>query len=279
MTISYVVAVGVADVRREPDAHSELVTQALMNVTARGDRTEGEWTHVQLVDYAGWIRTDQLEEPIIKGFCKVGETCGTPLELVAVIIETHVPVYVEAQGTEKLAIIYLSTALPVLDITVEQRVQVALPGERTGWLQRESVAIRQRDGAYPRADVAAVTTYARKFLDRPYLWGGTSWEGIDCSGFVQLCYRMGGYILPRDADQQHDFLPHSVKRQEMQLGDLIFFGAKQITHVALALNNREYIHAEGQNYDKVLINTFDPIAEHYYPRLDEIVWDIKRVVI
>jgi gamma-D-glutamyl-L-lysine dipeptidyl-peptidase len=279
MSISHVVAVGVADVRRNPDTHSELVTQALMNVTASGDRTEGEWTHVQLADYEGWIRTDQLEDPIVKGFCKVGETCGTPLELVAVVMETHVPVYVEAQGDEKLATVYLSTALPVLDITRAQRVQVALPGERTGWLQRESVAIRQRNAAYPRADVAAVTAYARKFLDRPYLWGGTSWEGIDCSGLVQLCYRMGGYILPRDGDQQHDFLPHSVKKVEMQEGDLIFFGAKQITHVALALNNREYIHAEGQNYDKVLINTFEPAAEHYYLRLDEIVWDIKRVVI
>ncbi len=279
MSISYVVAVGVADVRRNPDTHSELVTQALMNVTASGDRIEAAWTHVQLADYEGWIRTDQLEDPIVKGFCKVGETCGTPLELVAVVMKTHALVYVEAQGDEKLATVYLSTALPVLDISGAQRVQVALPGERTGWLQRESVAIRQQDAAYPRADVAAVTACARKFLDRPYLWGGTSWEGIDCSGLVQLCYRMGGYILPRDGDQQHDFLLHSVKRAEMQEGDLIFFGVKQITHVALALNNREYIHAEGQNYDKVLINTFEPTAEHYYPRLDEIVWDIKRVVI
>src|SRR5439155_22370643 len=136
-----------------------------MNVTARGDRTEGEWTHVELVDYAGWIRTDQLEYPIVKGFCKVGETCGTPLELVAVIIETHVPVYVEAEGDEKLATVYLSTALPVLDITVAQRVQVALPGERIGWLQRESVAIRQQNEVYPYANVATVTGYAGKFLD------------------------------------------------------------------------------------------------------------------
>jgi len=279
MSISYVVAVGVADVRRNPDTHSELVTQALMNVTASGDRTEGEWTHVQLADYEGWIRTDELEDPIVKGFCKVGKTCGTPLKLVAVIMKTHIPVYVEAQGDEKLATVYLSTALPVLDITGAQRVQVALPGERTGWLQRESVAIRQQNAAYPRAYVATITAYARKFLDRPYLWGGTSWEGIDCSGLVQLCYRMGGYLLPRDGDKQHDFLPHSVKRADMQEGDLIFFGAKQITHVALTLNNREYIHAEGQNYHKVLINTFESAAEHYYPRLDEIVWDIKRVVI
>ena len=278
MTTNYVVAVGVADVRREPDADSELVTQTLMNVAALADRTEGEWTHVQLSDYEGWIRTAQLEEPIVKGFCKVGETCATPLELVAVVMETHTPVYVEAPGDEQLATLYLSTVLPVLDMTEAKRVQVALPGERTGWLSRAGVAIRQQDAMYPPANLATVTSHARKFLGRPYLWGGTSWEGIDCSALVQLCYRMGGYILPRDGDQQHDFLSTSIKREEMQEGDLIFFGEKQITHVALALNNREYIHAEGQNYERVLINTFDPAAQHYYPRLDQIVWGIKRVI-
>jgi cell wall-associated NlpC family hydrolase len=64
----------------------------------------------------------------------------------------------------------------------------------------------------------------------------------------------------------------------MQEGDLIFFGSKSITHVALALNDHEYIHAEGQNYNRVVINSFNPQDEHYYPRLDEIVWAIKRVV-
>ncbi len=89
---------------------------------------------------------------------------------------------------------------------------------------------------------------------------------------------MGGYILPRDADQQHDALSYNVRREDMREGDLIFFGSKKITHVALALNNKEYIHAEGQNYNRVVINSFDPADEHYYLRLDEIVWGIKRVV-
>jgi len=173
---------------------------------------------------------------------------------------------------------YLSTTLPIVDMTHEERVQVALPGERVGWLRRSESAVRSAEEKYPRTSLGEVTNYARAFLGRPYLWGGTSWEGIDCSAFVQLCYRMGGFLLPRDGDQQYDFLSHDVPRTEIAEGDLIFFGSKQITHVALALNAKEYIHAEGQNYDRVVMNSFAAAAEHYYPRLDEIFWGAKRVV-
>ena len=54
-TTTYVVCVGVADIRRDPDPNAELVTQALMNVEVTAGETEGEWTHVALTDYTGWI--------------------------------------------------------------------------------------------------------------------------------------------------------------------------------------------------------------------------------
>lgn len=275
---TYAVSVGVADVRRFPDPTSELVTQALMNVPSTASETRDGWVHVTLSDYEGWIRSDQLEEPIAPTFCQVGETCRTPLRLMAVVTTTHTPIYHDATSEETTGSVYLSTVLPLLDTTRGERVQVALPGERTAWLARAAIDIRQPEAIYPHQPIRTVTDYARLFLDIPYLWGGTSWQGIDCSGFVQLCYRMGGSIIPRDADQQHDFLAHAVSRQEMREGDLIFFGSKAITHVALALNDHEYIHAEGQNYNHVVINSFHPQDEHYYPRLDEIVWAIKRVV-
>jgi len=278
MTTSYIVSVGVADIRREPDSETELVTQALMNAPAIADRSTGQWTHVRLVDYEGWISSTQLEEPIAKGFCKVGASCGTPLSLVAVVTVPYCSIYAEAEGEEVLDRVYLSTTLPAVDITHAERLHVALPGERIGWLRRSECAVRSAEDAYPHTSLKVVTEHARAFLGRPYLWGGTSWQGIDCSAFVQLCHRMGGSILPRDGDQQHDFLSHSVPRSEIAEGDLIFFGSKQITHVALALNATEYIHAEGQNYDRVVINSFDAAAEHYYPRLDEIFWAAKRVV-
>lgn len=274
-----VVSVGVADIRRAPDSSSELVTQALMNAVAIPDEAVGAWTHVTLSDYAGWMRTDQLEEPIIKGFCKVGVSCGTALPYVAVVVATHTSLYAHAAGDETAGMAYLSTALPIQDITHHQRLQVALPGERLAWLRRDAIDIRDRTNPYPQASIRIVTTFAHSLLGRPYLWGGTSWEGIDCSGFVQLCYRMGGYTIPRDADQQHDFLPEAIARADMREGDLIFFGSKSITHVGMALNNKEFIHAEGQNYNRVVINSFNPAAAHYYQRLDEIVWAIKRVVV
>ncbi len=276
---TYVISVGVADVRRDPDPGSELVTQALMNAPAILGEIVGAWTHVTLADYAGWVRTDELEEPVVKGFCKVGACCGTPLHLVAVINATRTPLYSSRGGNNVLGYVYLSTMLPLLDLTQAERVQVAFPGERTAWLSRAAIDICRQEAAYPRTAIGTITCYARALLDVPYLWGGTSCEGIDCSGFVQLCYRMGGYIIPRDANQQHAFLQRKVERTALAEGDLLFFGRQQITHVAMALNDHEYIHAEGQRYNRVTINSFNPVDPHYDKRLDEIFCDARRIAI
>jgi hypothetical protein len=275
---TYVISVGVADVRSDPDSTSELVTQALMNTHAEPGENVGEWIFVTLTDYEGWVRTNELEKPIVKGFCKVGTCCGTPLHLVAVINTTRTPLYSHIKCDHILGYAYLSTMLPLLDITEASRVQVAVPGERTAWLSRDAIEICRQEAAFPRSSVTAITSRARAFLGVPYLWGGTSCEGIDCSGFTQLCYRMGGYAIPRDSYQQHAFLHQHVDRNHLQAGDLIFFGRQKITHVALALNNHEYIHSEGQLYNCVTINSFDPSDDHYDTRLEEIYWGAKRVI-
>ena len=95
---------------------------------------------------------------------------------------------------------------------------------------------------------AMMIEFAQKFLDVPYLWGGRSIFGIDCSGFVQLCARAAGKFLPRDASQQIQegelvyFLP------EVQPGDLAFFGNEEgkIVHVGMMLDSERIIHCSGQ---------------------------------
>ncbi len=248
-----------------------------MNTPARVGQVSREWTHVTLPDYTGWARTDELEFPIIHGFCEGEGTCGIALPYSIVVTEPHTPLYAYEDGEDILGELYLSTALPYIDLAHPQRLRVALPGNEEGWLARTATAIRSNTELYAQQDLHMVTSYAKAFLGVTYLWGGTSWRGIDCSALVQLCYRMGGDILPRDADQQEAFLTRAVRREEMQAGDLIFFGREHITHVAMALNRFEYIHAEGQQYNQVIIHSFDQRNPAYNQNLAELVWSIKRV--
>ena len=95
---------------------------------------------------------------------------------------------------------------------------------------------------------------ALEYLNAPYLWGGTSPFGIDCSGLTQMCYALHGIQLPRDAKEQAlvgetvDFLA------EAEPGDLVYFDNQEgvITHVGILLENNKLIHASGKvRIDKV----------------------------
>ena len=94
----------------------------------------------------------------------------------------------------------------------------------------------------------AMIDNARKLLGAPYLWGGRTVMGIDCSGFVQLCARSAGLLLPRDASQQIQCGEVVYFLQETQPGDLAFFGNENgtITHVGIIIGNEQIIHASGE---------------------------------
>jgi hypothetical protein len=97
-------------------------------------------------------------------------------------------------------------------------------------------------------ETATLDIIAKSFLNTPYLWGGRTHYGIDCSGFTQAVFKLRGYELKRDAWMQAeqgnvvDFLP------EARLGDLAFFDNVEgkITHVGIMLNGEQIIHASGR---------------------------------
>ena len=90
--------------------------------------------------------------------------------------------------------------------------------------------------------------YAKMLLNAPYLWGGRTAFGFDCSGMVQVCAHLCGFLLPRDASQQIEYGELVYFLQETQPGDLAFFGNEdgKITHVGIVMGNEQIIHCSGQ---------------------------------
>jgi cell wall-associated NlpC family hydrolase len=139
---------------------------------------------------------------------------------------------------------------------------VLLVDRRTAWIQRGDVGF---DDAPLSVD--ALAGFSKRFLGLPYLWGGTSTFGFDCSGFVQMLYRRMGVMLPRDAQPQADWKGLApVRRADLRPGDLLYFGQSpsKITHTGMYIGGGEFIDATAHEHPCVQI---DRLADAYWTKL------------
>ena len=138
-----------------------------------------------------------------------------------------------------------------------EQVTQALAGEpltveewRDGWARVRTVYDYPgwvRGDALEGGDPVAA---ARSFLGTPYLWGGLTEHGIDCSGLVHMAYRRTGRIVPRDADQQEEA---GTEIDDPRPGDLITYGDAEADHIAFWLGDGRILHATGrEGVDRVL---------------------------
>lgn len=233
---------GVADLRGEPSDDAELVDQVQYGeiLTLLGSR--GAWHYVQSADdhYFGWIHGSGAAAQA---------TSASAARVVAVTLaDVRVRPDPSAALVDRLP---AGTWLPVSRRSERAGWMALADGQ---WIQAEdTVWFNDLPRREPTPDDLLRT--AEAFTDVPYLWGGTTALGMDCSGFVQQVYRLNGVRLDRDAHQQAvEGRPVDVAAR----GDLVFFGGARVTHVGIARDERTMLNALGSA--KVQVDDIDGIG-------------------
>jgi cell wall-associated NlpC family hydrolase len=147
--------------------------------------------------------------------------------------------------------------------------EVSFPDGRTAFVPDED-AMKYKEWALSRQPTPDnLVQSAKQLLGVPYLWGGTSFKGVDCSGFTKTVYFMNGLVLPRDASQQVNIGEEIDTKNgwsNLRPGDLLFFGIpakdtrpERVVHVGMWIGNEEFIQAASM----VKISSFNTSAANY----------------
>ena len=225
----------VIPLRAEPNDRSEIVSQVLFGEHFEITETQQQWSKIRLQfdRYEGWVDSKQYQI--------ISEKSFNALSIDAIILNSDLVEYV-TNAWNVLLPIPLGASLSFLhhsEINVEN---FEFEGLRTS-------------GVKSKSDLIA-TAYL--YLNAPYLWGGKTAFGIDCSGFTQMVYKLNGYNLLRDASQQSSQGEALSFIEESEAGDLAFFDNEEgkIIHVGIIMDNNYIIHASG----KVRIDRLDHLG-------------------
>nr|BCX01658.1 MAG: hydrolase Nlp/P60 [Bacteroidota bacterium] len=260
-----VAAVTVVPVRAEPRETAEMVTQVLLGETFDVLEYQAGFWRVRLhVDaYEGWVSEDQVllwSQEEISRWTEQAERFTERSGVV--VLDPHDPL-----GNSRPVVV--GSLLCWVD---RRRSRVALPDGSIGRLYVEARPSRL---FAPHPVLASALLY----LGTPYLWGGRSPFGIDCSGLVQMAYLLHGIRLPRDAWQQFSCgEPLETDWRTWRPGDLVFFSrdGTKITHVGIYGGDGAILHASGM----VRWNSLDPGQGRFEfsPRLQRTLVGARRIL-
>ena len=231
----------VVNIYSDPDFNSAVVTQGLLGESCKIIDLKDDWCNVkQWDDYGGWIHIQQ------------GIVADKPYDANLTVFEMD---GIVTKKSSKKVIRDLAFGNLLRGKPMNGGFSVTLPDGEKGWT--DTLLGRMTE----RPTRKSIIRLARSFLGVPYLWGGKSPHGFDCSGYIQTVYKTFNIELPRDAYQQADhFKEFTITMDEAKQADLHFFKNNgKMTHVVLAEENGYFLHAQGWVKEESL----DPSAPNF----------------
>jgi cell wall-associated NlpC family hydrolase len=276
-----IVAASVGNVRSNPRNSAELSTQVLMGTVVKLLKKQGGHYYIQMPDhYIGWLEENAM---------KVTNAAGVDEWNAAqkVIVTTYFAMVREKPDRAAMPVSDAVAGVLMKHVrTSGSWVAVELPDGRKGYIEKANVEEFKSWKKSRKLTAENIEKTAKMFVGIPYLWGGTSTKGMDCSGFTKTVYRLNGLELYRDADQQAgagDEVKPGENFENLKKGDLLFFGRKgsadrpeRISHVGIYLDKQEFIHTPGGSWVK--FNSFDPAATNYSESLRKSFVRARRYV-
>ena len=225
----------IVPVRAEASDRSEQVSQLLFGEHFKIIEMTSKWAQVEIAydSYVGWIDSKQFQVISEEHYNILNDT---PIVLNADLVE-----YITTPNNQ-LTSITLGASLSFLDNEEINNQKYHFEGVKVCGKKEKSELVKT----------------AFMYLNAPYLWGGKTPFGIDCSGFTQMVYKLNGYKLLRDASQQATQGEALSFIEESEPGDLAFFDNEEgnIIHVGIMMENNYIIHASG----KVRIDRLDHLG-------------------
>ncbi len=283
----------VINIRSEPKHSAELGTQGLLGMSLKVLDQKGDFYRIQTPDmYISWVDRGGIQ---LLNKAEI-DTWNQAKK----VLFTKNFGYVFADKKDEATIISDVTLGGILEYISEDDTfyEVKYPDNRTGFIKKEEAVIYDSWLENVVSSKENIEAVAKNFGGFPYLWGGTSSKGMDCSGFTKMVYLLNGLVIPRDASQQINAgktVDATLKFEGLEKGDLLFFGTKatsgtkqRVVHVAIWLGNSkmEFIHSSGNvhlssmdasqpNYDEFNKNRYLG-SKRYLGVKDAMIIDLKE---